>query len=205
MKPTVAAFDFDGTVTYGDTLLPFLFYTHGLFGAGWRLFLELPRLIGFLVGLVSRQKVKEALLSRFYRGLPMKKIEKWGEAFAREQLPRHLKAEAMRRIAWHKSRKDTLVLISASIDAYLNPWASSAGFDKTLTSRLEADSAGRATGRLVGANCRGEEKLRRLTEALGPREEYRLYAYGDSRGDKDLLESADHSYYREYGENHPLP
>ena len=26
----VAAFDFDGTLTYRDTLLPFLFFTHGI-------------------------------------------------------------------------------------------------------------------------------------------------------------------------------
>ncbi|MGH9000745.1 MAG: haloacid dehalogenase-like hydrolase, partial [Acidimicrobiia bacterium] len=47
---------------------------------------------------------------------------------------------------------------------------------------------GRLTGALLGANCRGAEKVARLREWLGGEElEVDLWAYGDSRGDAELL------------------
>jgi phosphatidylglycerophosphatase C len=52
-------------------------------------------------------------------------------------------------------------------------------------------------GELVGANCRGPEKLRRFDEWLASRGMARgdglvLWAYGDSAGDRELLAAADH-------------
>ena len=86
------------------------------------------------------------------------------------------------------------VLISASIDAYLDPWSKLAGFDHVICSRLETTPAGNVTGRLVGLNCWGPEKVRRLEELFGPLKKYTLYAYGDSRGDKELLAGADYPF-----------
>jgi phosphatidylglycerophosphatase C len=80
----------------------------------------------------------------------------------------------------------------------LKPWAESVGFAAVLGSRLERTAAGLVTGRLVGKNCYGEEKPRRLAELLGDRRCYCLYAYGDSRGDRALLNCADYAYYRRF-------
>jgi phosphatidylglycerophosphatase C len=55
---------------------------------------------------------------------------------------------------------------------------------------------GRVTGRLAGANCYGPEKVRRLLALNPERESYTLFAYGDGRGDRELLAAADHPYYR---------
>lgn len=88
------------------------------------------------------------------------------------------------------------MLISASVDTYLVPWAQRVGFDKVATSLLEIDANQCITGRLVGKNCWGPEKVRRLQELVGPKEGYVLYAYGDTRGDRELLQYADHPFYR---------
>ncbi len=72
-----------------------------------------------------------------------------------------------------------------------------AGFDDVIATRLESHEDGTVTGKLSGANCFGSEKVRRLEALLGAREGYSLYAYGDSRGDKELLSSADYPYYRQ--------
>jgi phosphatidylglycerophosphatase C len=87
-------------------------------------------------------------------------------------------------------------VISASLDIYLEPGAQAVGVDQVLCSSLRSDRAGRVSGRLAGANCFGPEKLRRLQDSLGDRSGYILYAYGDSRGDRELLASADHAFYR---------
>ncbi|MCB1149091.1 MAG: HAD-IB family hydrolase, partial [Chlamydiia bacterium] len=60
----------------------------------------------------------------------------------------------------------------------------------------ETDSKGVLTGKLLGANCRGPEKVRRILETFGPKESYLLYAYGDSAGDREMLALADHPFFR---------
>jgi phosphoserine phosphatase len=69
------------------------------------------------------------------------------------------------------------------------------GVDEVIGSRLGI-VGGVYTGELALPNCYGVEKSRRLTALLGEREAYTLYAYGDSKGDKELLAMADYSYYR---------
>jgi phosphatidylglycerophosphatase C len=59
------------------------------------------------------------------------------------------------------------------------------------------------TGRLEGRNCRGPEKVRRLKEAFG--DSFALSAaYGDTDGDKEMLEAADEGFMRFFVEA-PLP
>jgi hypothetical protein len=43
------------------------------------------------------------------------------------------------------------------------------------------------TGRLLGKNCYGPEKVQRLKTLLGSLEDYVIYTYGDSKGDRELL------------------
>ena len=195
-RKSVAAFDFDGTITYRDSFPAFLFYAVGPVQAIWKFFLSAPFLIGFALKLVSRQKAKEGVLTRFFKGWPEEKLAQIGERFAREKIPKTIRPEALKRLKWHQERGDCLALVSASVDIYLKPWGKSMGFDHILTSRVEVDRDGKVTGFLIGSNCRREEKVRRLEESIGPTEEYELFAYGDSDGDHELLEAADHPFYR---------
>lgn len=195
-EQSVAAFDFDGTITYKDSFPAFLFYAVGPAKAIWNFFLSSPLLICYALKLVSRQKAKEGVLTRFFKGWPVEKLAQIGEGFAREKIPQTIRPEALERLKWHQGRGDCLALVSASIDIYLRPWGKSMGFDHILTSRVEVDRDGKVTGFLIGSNCRSEEKVRRLEESVGPIDEYELFAYGDSDGDQELLEAADHSFYR---------
>ena len=140
--------------------------------------------------------MKERAITRFFSGMTIDELKSYGAQFAKKRLGVKLKPEAIRRIEWHKKQGHRLILVSASLDVYLVPWATLAGFDDILTSRLEVDKEGKITGKLQGLNCRREEKTRRLEALLGPRESYELYAYGDSRGDRELLAYADHSFFR---------
>ncbi len=196
-KPIVAAFDFDGTITTRDALLPFLIEVAG-FWASLRKFTKLsPKFAGYLLHQITRQEVKEEILTRFFAGMPIEQLRELGEAFARSNTLKQLvRPEAKRRIDWHRRQNHRCILISASIDVFLQPWSKRAGFEDLICSQLEVDPGGNVTGRLNGLNCWGPEKQRCLEALLGPRNTYTLYAYGDSRGDKELLAYADFPFYR---------
>ena len=57
---------------------------------------------------------------------------------------------------------------------------------------------GRLTGRFATPNCYGPEKVRRIREVFPDRDNYHLTAFGDSRGDKEMLDYADQGYYKPF-------
>jgi len=195
-KQVIAAFDFDGTMTKKDTLLPFLFFAAGKRATLRKLFKLTPYFIGFCLKIVSRQKTKEKVLQKFFAGMPSSQLCELGEAFSTsDALKKLILPSAIKRLEWHRRQKHTCILISASINAYLDPWAKMMGFNELICSNLEIDSYGIVTGKIEGKNCWGPEKERRLERLAGPRNNYTLYAYGDSRGDQELLALADHPFY----------
>lgn len=196
-KPVVAAFDFDGTLTRRDTLLPFLLHTLGAAAVARHALALSPTLAGYALGLIGNGVAKERVLVRCLAGMRMDELQQEGERFAALILPGLLRHEALHRLDWHKRQGHRCVVISASLELYVRPWAQRAGFDDVIATHLETREDGRITGKLSGPNCFGIEKVRRLETLLGAREGYSLYAYGDSRGDKELLSSADYPYYRQ--------
>lgn len=189
-KPQVAAFDFDGTITYGDSLGWFCYDAVGPFRAVVVFATLAPALIRYLFGRSSRKILKEECLTTFFKGMPYDAFQKLADNFAHGLLRKKIKPDMREKIRQHKNQGDTLVLLSASIETYLIPWANEAGFDHILASRLEVVD-GKVTGKLLGENCRGQEKVRRFNEIMGDRSSYELTAYGNSDGDKELLEYAD--------------
>ncbi len=187
-------FDFDGTLTVRDSLLPFLRFLvpPGRLLAG--LAASAPAAAGQFLG-AGRGAAKEALLRRFVRGLREEELAAAGAGFARARLPRLVRPAAPGAIAWHRERGHRVVLVSASLEVYLAPWGASAGFDDVLATRLEA-AGGRLTGRFLGLNCRGPEKVERLRALLGTLDGPVIHAYGDSGGDRELLAIATYPHYR---------
>lgn len=197
-KQTIAAFDFDGTLTYCDSLLPFLCFSAGSLTTIGRLAIQSPQLISYVFGKASRQETKEGVLKRFLPLMSFEEATAKGEQFASNCLNRLVRAEGIKCLQWHLDRGHRCILVSANIDLFLIPWAKQMGFHDIITSRCEIGDNGLFTGRLVGLNCWGPEKVRRLQELIGSREQYLLYAYGDSRGDRELLAFADYSFYRKF-------
>lgn len=195
-KPVVAAFDFDGTLTRRDTLLPFLRYLLGDAQVVRHALMLSPTLAGYGLGLVSNSIAKERVFVQCLSGMRTDVLQREGERFASYVLPGLLRHETLQRLEWHRQQGHRCVAISASLDIYVRPWAEKTGFDDVIATHLESHEDGIVTGKLSGANCFGIEKVRRLEALLGAREGYSLYAYGDSRGDKELLSSADYPYYR---------
>jgi HAD superfamily hydrolase (TIGR01490 family) len=186
-RSVLAIFDLDGTLTRGDTLLPFL---HHVLGSR-RFALRLP-LIALIVGamalrMLSRDRAKELVLRLCIAGMAREELERLGRSFAADRLPALLRSRALERLSWHRARGHRCVLASASLALYVEPWALGAGFHDVAASALDYDASGRATGRIAGANCRGEEKLRRLEALHGPLREQAAVGYGDSPDDEAFL------------------
>jgi phosphatidylglycerophosphatase C len=200
-KPVVAAFDFDGTLTRRDTLLPFLRYLLGDARVARHALVLSPTLLGYGLGLINNGVAKERVFMQCLGGMEMDTLRRQGERFATQVLPGLLRQQALRRLEWHRQQGHRCVAISASLELYVRPWAQSAGFDDVIATQLEVRQDGRVSGRLAGVNCFGHEKILRLEALLGPRSGYSLYAYGDSRGDRELLSSADYAYYRHIPES----
>lgn len=192
----VAAFDFDGTVTYRETLSAFLRQVATPWQWGRNTLLLLPTLLGYGLRLIPNNTAKERVLHRFLAGMPQERLAQHGERFARDIIPTLLRPQAMARLAWHRRQGHRCIIVSASIEDYVSPWARAAGFDAVIATRLVRDGNGRITGYYDGGNCYGAEKARRLRMLLGEGA-VEIYAYGDSRGDREMLAMADHAYYRE--------
>lgn len=193
---TVAVFDFDGTLTDRDSLLPFLYFCFGRWKTWWKLICLAPQGWHFYKKQLSRTEMKEEIFTAFFQGIPYDWVAAQGTLFAKSQLDRFVKPEAMERLQWHLHRNDRCLLVSASIEAYLLPWAKAKGLEKVLCSRLACTSDGLVTGKLKGKNCWGEEKKQRLVDYLQGRLPTALYVYGDSLGDQAILEMATHPFYR---------
>jgi phosphatidylglycerophosphatase C len=180
----VAAFDFDGTVTRRDTLLPFLARLRGRGALTTCLFAAAP------ARRQGRDAYKVAVLRGLLAGLPADRFHATATAYG-QALPARFRPHAVERIRHHQRSGHEVVLVSASLRAYLDPVVEHLGLDGVCAVEVEVGRDGRLTGEIVGANCRGPEKVRRLHDWLGGTPPERLWAYGDSSGDTELLAAAD--------------
>jgi len=183
----LAAFDLDGTLTRRDTLLPFLVRTVGAgrtYGAVLAASGPLARAAAR--GGEHRDTAKAAVLRRVLAGASAAALAEAAEAYAEDVVAHGLRPDMRARVDWHRAEGHELVLVSASPELYVAPIGRRLGFDEVLATRLEVDADGLLTGRLLGPNCRGPEKVARLRQWRG--EALRLaYAYGDSSGDTEML------------------
>jgi len=197
----VAAFDFDGTITDRDTLVPFLVLAFGRARVAAAFAALAFTGIGYALRLVDVDEFKRRVLRRLVAGAPASRLRALGPAHARAIVP-WVRSQALQRMEWHRAQGHVLVLVSSTLDLYLEPMAALLGFDRLLCSRLEvrvdADGVERCTGELEGRDCTGLEKLRRLVACVGGLEGVELHAYGDSAGDRALLAAADHPHLRPF-------
>ena len=194
----VAAFDLDGTLTEGGSVFKWLSHVGGLsrtWGAALRR--TVPLGWGILRSGDAADRAKESLFHGVLRGRARSEVAASSHDFAMAHLERAGRPAYIERARWHVSQGHHVVVVSASPELYVEVIAKELGADTCISTRLAVDPLGRLTGSYLGRNCRGEEKQRRLAEWITAQpwgESADVYAYGNSRGDRRMLQAADHGY-----------
>ncbi len=194
----VYAFDFDGTITKRDTLIEFIRYAKGnlRFLAGFLLFS--PVLVLMKLHLYPNYKAKQKLFSLFFKGMKIDDFDSICRQFAIDN-GKLLREKALSEIADALKECAPILIVSASIDNWIRPFFDDYEGNKITVLGTKIETAnGLITGRFISKNCYGEEKVRRIKDVLPNRNEYYLIAFGDSRGDKEMLEYADERHYKPF-------
>jgi HAD superfamily hydrolase (TIGR01490 family) len=189
-------FDFDGTVTDCDSFLLFVRHAVGerkfFYGAA----VLSPKILRFKMGKYPNYRLKQDFLAYFFGGWKEDDFNHAAHRFSCEKIPAIVRSAAMHCIRTHHEQGDQLVLVSASPENTLTLWCRQTGLD-LLATRLEIVD-GQITGRLLGKNCWGDEKVARVKKAYNINEFDQIYAYGDSAGDRAMLALADKPFYRQF-------
>lgn len=196
MKKGIAFFDFDGTLTTKDSLAEIIKFIHGdlRFLAG--VAASLPIIAGFKLGLTDRQKSKESLLTHFFGGMKEAEFQQKCHSFSKEIIPQIIRPGAREKLQWHRDQQHQLVLVSASAENWLKDWC----MDQKMlcvATQLETKN-GILTGKIVGKNCHGKEKVNRIQQHFNLDEYDAIYAYGDTSGDLPMLSLASHAIYKPF-------
>ena len=197
MSEVVAVFDVDGTLLRGDCLWLAARRSRGLPGQMSGALACLPWLMAWRLGLVSTGRFKQQAIAFFGVCEAVNRAEVEGRRdWLLDELRAQLRPEALERLRWHQQRGDRVLLCSASPRLLLQPLADWLGVELVCT-ELQG-SQGSWQPRLLGPNCKGPEKVRRLAEHLGPLGSLTIEAYGDSKGDREMLQCATFPHYRSF-------
>lgn len=195
-KPVIAAFDFDETLITHDSLPDFLRYSFSLPVFAWKTLLCVPMLVKFKLHKITNQTAKERLLTTFLSGMPEQHFEKLCQQYA-ARLNTIVRPEAMGRVRWHQQQGDEVIVISASPENWIVPWAKQHNIDEVISTKLEiADD--KLTGKLATPNCHGAEKVTRFLTEHPNRDTYELYMYGDGKSDQQMFTLADKAFEKTF-------
>ena len=206
----LAVFDVDRTLLQGDCLLMLGRHLQGgplAWLLRWLSFL--PSLLAKISGRISTGQLKEHFLARFIlgRGGRGERPSQSQDHLERElrgpflaKLQRRLRPAALQRLRWHQQQGHRVILCSASPEFILQPLADGLGVELIGTQVSRRD--GILLPQLAGPNCKGPEKPRRLEALLASEglslDAFLLEAYGDSAGDRELLQRAQCPHYRSF-------
>jgi phosphatidylglycerophosphatase C len=206
-QAVVAAFDVDHTLTTRDCVVPFLRRCRSLPVTLTKMLVQTPDL-GRGVIRRDRDLIKQVATRAALAGRPRGEMEDLAARYAHEVAANWLRPDTVERLRWHQAQSHFVVLVSASYELYLRHLGALLGVHAVISTRLVSGGE-TLTGELDGPNCRGAEKAQRLltwmTEHVGERAETVVWAYGDSAGDQEMLDLADHAIWVHRSELTPCP
>jgi phosphatidylglycerophosphatase C len=183
----LVVFDFDGTLTRGDTLVLFLATVDPARAARYT-----PAAVARARRHPDRRdQLKEDLIARVLRRRSDDEVRAAGRRFARRVVPRLLRPDVVAHLRDHQRAGRQVAVASASPEAVVVPAARALGVDQVVCTRLTAPGPGPGRWSYDGENCRGSTKLERVQGLARDLGVDRLWCYGNLPDDGPLLESAD--------------
>ena len=192
----VSLFDFDGTLTTLDTLPAFIAHAVGR----WRMLvgfgLYLPLIVLMKLRLYPNGRTKERLFAHFFKGMSLEMFDAHCQSFATNNA-HILRPQGMKTVETACQRGESVLVVSASITNWVLPFFRQLPQVQVIGTQIAVQN-GTLTGRFASPNCHGAEKVRRVENLFTPREQYYITAYGDSQGDKEMLDYADEPHYKPF-------
>ena len=185
-------FDFDGTLTYKDTMFLYLkFYNSMKFYV--QFVKHIPLFVLLKLKLADAEKVKKSFISSILKGESRTKIEKKSQSFFEKYQDEIFRVNALEFINSIDRTQTESYIVSASLDIWVKPFAEKLEM-KLLSTRAEFKND-IFTGNFIGKNCNGPEKVKRIIETVNERKFDKIIAFGDTSGDREMLSWADESHF----------
>lgn len=170
-------YDFDGTIYNGDSTIDFFMYA---LKSNPFLLRYLPKQVAGLVLYGLKRIDKTKFKEYFFSFLSAIDAEKLTELFWEEKQSKICK--------WYLNQQESEdIIISASPEFLLQPICQRLGIRYLIASKVDPQS-----GKFIGKNCYGQEKVQRLTS------EYNVIHidkfYSDSHSDLPLVRIADKAF-----------
>ena len=186
-------FDFDGTLTYKDTMFLFLkFSDPAKFSV--QFLKHVPLFILLKMKLADAEAVKKSFIASILKGQSRYQIEKKAQLFFEENYPSIFRENALDFINNIDKTHTESYIVSASLDIWVKPFAEK--FNMKLLSTQAEFKNDIFTGKFVGKNCNKEEKINRVKLEIGDKKFDKIIAFGDTSGDKAMFKFANESHYR---------
>lgn len=202
MKKKIYCFDFDGTLTTSDTLLEFIKYAKGRSRFLMVFLMYSPLLVLMKLHLYPNWKAKQQIFAHLFAGMRIEKFDALCRGFA-EESQHLLRPKGITLMHEALVAGAQVFIVSASIDNWVRPFFDIRNLKgvQVLGTQIEVED-GKLTGRFKSNNCYGKEKVHRIAEVLKSfeRSEYEIEAFGDSRGDKEMLAFADKGHFKPFRE-----
>ncbi|MBU3182987.1 HAD-IB family hydrolase [Clostridium psychrophilum] len=165
MKEKLAIFDVDYTLTKRETLVEFYFF---MVKKNPRYIKYLPKSIlssiFYVFKIYDASKAKKTFI-RFIDGIEENDMKKVVKEFYEKRLSKILYKDAIDMIKKMKKDGYKIYLISASAEFYLSELYNIKEVDKVIGTRFVKEN-GLHRNKIIGENCKGEEKVKRLKEVL---------------------------------------
>lgn len=203
----LAIFDIDYTITRKETLMEFYKYSIKEDIKNIRF---LPRALYsgamYGLGIYDEKRVKECFL-KFIDNIEEKELQDLVKRFYKNRLSQILYKDAIDMMYKLKKEGYDIYLISASPEFYIKEFYNIDIVDKVIGTRFEF-AQGKFTRKMMGNNCKGEEKVRRLKEVLA-KDNIKVdfensYMFSDSLSDKPLLDLVGKPYLINYKKKHEI-
>lgn len=190
----IVAFDFDGTLTVRDSFTAFLKWrtTPSRFVSGMARLT--PAALRYVLDR-DRERLKAAAVAEFLTGAPRATLEQQAQSFADTVWDRFMRPDAL--AVWRRWRDEgaRLVIVTASPETTVAPFARRLGADDLIGTQLAFDAEDQVSGTFATPNCRAAEKVCRLRAAFGP-DVTLAAAYGDTSGDTEMIALAAEKGFR---------
>ncbi|MGE8563234.1 MAG: HAD-IB family hydrolase [Acinetobacter bohemicus] len=196
----LALFDFDGTLCTKDSFTGFIFYAlskRHIVKQGIKI---LPWIQAYYLNAYPAHAMRSKLFNAMFTHADALELQQVALEYA-TSLMSQLNPALLKQLKQHQALGHDVVLVSASVDIYLEPVCHLLNIALICTQTEKINNL--YTGQYTTPDCSSEQKRQRILENYSLDDYAVIYAYGNSREDNEMLALAHHAYM--IGVNKTLP